>query len=144
MSQKAPSRIHFIARSSHLCGTKGEQKGAQGSRARQVSPRGCCPRFFSVKPPGDPKLSRNADATLREGTIPSRGCRTNAIGGGLREEAGTVRPSLPRASAHTGTRAWPAAPRRDTPKMCPGVGARYGFVLFYRVVKQASDGGKYF
>lgn len=141
--QKAPSRIHFIARarpgsrSPHLGGTKRRTERAP------ESPRGCSSWFFSAQAPGDPKLSRNADPTLRKGTIPPRGRSTNPMGSGLREEAGTVRPSLPPASAHSGSGAWPAAPR-DTPKMCPGVRARYSFVLFYRAANQASGGGQYF
>lgn len=123
------------------------KRGAErspGLRSWADQPPRLLPRFFSAQAPGDPKLSRNTDPTLREGTIPSGGCSTNTIGCGLREGAGTVCPSLPPVSAHTGTRASPAAARRDTPKKRPGVGALYGFVLFYRTVKQASAYRQYF
>lgn len=146
MSQKAPSRIHFIARARsgsqppHLCGRKGERKGAPGSGAGQASPRGCSPSSSPRRPPGTQ-------------TKPKRG--PHAQGGhdcfkGLQYKydrwwakgRGRDGPPVPPSCICTQRdQGLAAAPRRDVPKVCPGVGARYGFILFYRIVNQASDYG---
>lgn len=94
-------------------GQGGSAPGAVPTALLRADPRGPQAKPGARVPrPGRARLPRGAPGKCDQGWAKGRGW------GGP--------PSLP-PSAHTGNRARPAAPRRDTPKMRPRVGARYGF-----------------